>query len=133
MRWFTDLFSGIRIEELHSPAARNSLEHFEERIDRLAFEENRAMRKQKSDPVYSYNILIGDLNYHGMRNSHHRLKVFCIKSFKYINLNAEMDLSKVAVEVHEMRGRLIQVLTENGFNANSTTGVLKLPMIPDLL
>lgn len=60
VEYFRNLFAGIVIEEIHAKAARNSLEHFEERIDELFNNEAENERLNLPDPLYSYSMMFVD-------------------------------------------------------------------------
>ncbi len=107
-RHFRALLSGIDLSSISSRAARNSLEHFEERIDQ------EILRQRNGEPnppgiiyacifanVAMLNLVAGDRA---------RIRAFTFDEMLYFNFDATLSLRQARDEVNSVRKMLVDFL-----------------------
>jgi hypothetical protein len=128
-RHFRTLLRGVNLSAISSRAARNSLEHFEERIDR----EILMQRKKASNPpgiIYAcifanlamLNLVAGDRA---------RIRAFTFDEMLYFNFGATLSLRQARDEINAVRKVLVDSLGEQDYKlASEGPGVIR-PKTPE--
>jgi hypothetical protein len=125
--FFGQLFP-FGIKEIHSRAARNSLEHFEERIDK----ENRDQTRSEHEG-FIYACMFSDADALKVVSAGRDtlIRVFVFDEMRYINFGSTMSLRTVGAELEQMRSTLLNSLgADDHAKTTMGAGILQPPAPP---
>jgi hypothetical protein len=122
-QYFRGLLGSVPLEAISSRAARNSLEHFEERIDEEIL---RQRRKRPNSPGLIYGCMLPNQAMLDLvAGDRTRIRVFVFDEMRYFNFEGEISLRRAREEVEAIRSALSQKLGQQGYkNAAAGSGVI---------
>lgn len=118
---FDDLLKNIEINEIFNSKVRNTLEHFEEHLDKLNLklsEPNSKIKNEYSGAVY--NIAFSD--WKALKYDVYPIRLYIVKEQKFYNFEWSIDIGKIAKEAKEIKNRLEQI---KDFKDKDSGGLIK--------
>jgi hypothetical protein len=130
-KYFRDLFASVRMNAIGSRAARNSLEHFEERVDKEIQEQRQA---QPNAPGFVYGCIFpNEAMLRLVASERTRIRTFAFEEMHYFNFEGDISLRQVRQEAEAIRSVLIRCLGRDGYDAAGQSGLFHPPLPPGAL
>jgi len=129
VRFFKHLFGALHLTQLHSRAARNAFEHFEERIDKASFEADAEAAKANLFRPYGYGMVLTSLDVLrniGIDPDHALLiDVFVTEEKKFFYFDGVLDVNRLEAELYDMRRTLIGQISEQRYMQLQNGGAMR--------
>lgn len=124
MLW--EALAGLTVTEILNSRVRNSLEHFDDRLDT---ENLKLQTKQTAPVVYAFNVSMPARDSLGPEPF--PLRLYLSTTRKFLNFADEIDIGKIYAEAKAIRRRLVEKgMKEDGGGALVVLDATKLPSPP---
>ncbi len=101
----SSLFSSVDLNEILRDDVRNSMEHFDERLDKLSFTVRKNMRKK--DQLIAYNMVFSDKAV--INPFPNPVRIYIAKERKFYIFGLTLDIGKI----HEESEKILEILNKD--------------------
>ena len=105
-RFVRDFLADIDISEIMNPRARNSLEHFDEYLDKLCIDMLNGIVSTERQNI-SFNMAVSELDVH--QPHAYPVRLYDAKEKKYYNMSAVVNLGKINSEAKNIHEKILGI------------------------